>query len=77
MLAAHVADIPVLDLGLPDIDGLEVVQAAHSDGRLPVVVLTAHGGVDDRIRGLELGAEDYVTKTCSATPAATRARATR
>ncbi len=59
-------DLVVLDLMLPGIDGLEVcrrVRASHPD--LPVIMLTALGEEDDRIAGLEVGADDYVTKPFS------------
>ncbi|MCU0691156.1 MAG: response regulator [Polyangiaceae bacterium] len=53
----------VLDLGLPDADGLDLLQELkRRDARLPVLVLTARAGDDDRIVGLSLGADDYVTK---------------
>ena len=65
----------VLDLGLPDIDGLEVLRAARTDGGVPVVVLTARSSVEDRIRGLESGADDYVTKPFSPTEVVLRVRA--
>ena len=68
LLGAGGADLVVLDLGLPDVDGTEVLRAAREDGgRTPVVVLTARAGVDDRIHGLSLGADDYVTKPFSPT----------
>jgi DNA-binding response OmpR family regulator len=75
LLTRRVAELVVLDLGLPDIDGLEVLRAARSDGRVPVVVLTARGSVDDRIRGLALGADDYVTKPFSPTEVVLRVQA--
>ena len=66
MLDEHTADILVLDLGLPDVDGTEVLRAARTGSSgVPVVVLTARSEVVDRIRGLELGADDYVTKPFS------------
>ena len=53
----------VLDLGLPDIDGTEVLQRLRAEGsRLPILVLTARGDVADRVEGLDLGADDYLTK---------------
>ena len=56
-------DAVILDLGLPDMDGLEVLKFARQKAsRLPVLVLTARDGVDDRIRGLDLGADDYLVK---------------
>jgi DNA-binding response OmpR family regulator len=66
----------VLDLGLPDIDGCEVLAAAHAAGReVPVVVLTARSSVDDRIDGLRRGADDYVTKPFSPTELVLRVEA--
>jgi DNA-binding response OmpR family regulator len=62
------ADLVVLDLGLPDVDGVEVLRAAREGGRrTPVVVLTARSHLEDRIQGLSLGADDYVTKPFSPT----------
>ncbi|WP_291407547.1 response regulator transcription factor [Actinophytocola sp.] len=72
LLARHTAELVVLDLGLPDLDGLEVLRAA--DG-VPVVVLTARGEVADRIAGLRLGADDYVVKPFSPTELVLRVQA--
>lgn len=66
-------DLVLLDLGLPDIDGLEVLREAHP--RMPVIVLTARATVDDRIRGLQLGADDYVVKPFSPTEVVLRVNA--
>jgi DNA-binding response OmpR family regulator len=52
----------VLDLGLPDIPGEEVARELRSSVQIPILMLTAKSADDDRIRGLELGADDYVTK---------------
>ncbi|MFJ9381814.1 response regulator transcription factor [Streptomyces sp. NPDC101455] len=60
-------DLAVLDLDLPDVDGEEVLREAHAPGGIPVVVLTARSAVEDRIHGLRLGADDYVTKPFSPT----------
>ena len=56
-------DIALLDLGLPLLDGREVLKRIRAGGRrLPVIILTARDTVDDRIDGLDLGADDYVVK---------------
>ncbi len=60
-------DLVLLDLGLPDVDGLEVLRAVHDRGSPPVLVLTARSELEDRIAGLRLGADDYVTKPFSPT----------
>ncbi len=52
----------VLDLGLPDVPGQEVARELRARSPVPIVMLTARAGDEDRIRGLELGADDYVTK---------------
>ena len=55
--------VVLLDLGLPGRDGLEVLRRLRQSGsKLPVIVITARDGVDDRIRGLDLGADDYLVK---------------
>jgi DNA-binding response OmpR family regulator len=64
--SANPPDIVVLDLMLPGIDGLEVCRRLRrSMPELPIVMLTALGEEDDRIRGLEVGADDYLTKPFS------------
>ncbi len=69
-------DLVLLDLGLPDLDGTDVLREVRQDGRrTPVLVLTARAGVDDRIRGLSLGADDYVTKPFSPTEVVLRVAA--
>jgi DNA-binding response OmpR family regulator len=56
-------DLMILDLGLPDIDGTEVLRRLREQGsRLPILVLTARGEVADRVEGLDLGADDYLIK---------------
>jgi two-component system response regulator MprA len=62
-VAAAVPDAMVLDIGLPDIDGLEVTRQLRRVGnRLPVLMLTARDAVSDRIDGLDAGADDYLVK---------------
>jgi two-component system response regulator ResD len=58
-------DLMVLDLMLPGIDGLEICRRMRSAAPVPIVMLTARGTEDDRVAGLELGADDYVTKPFS------------
>jgi len=55
-------DLMVLDLGLPDIDGVDVCAAARAHWSLPIVVLSARGREADKVRALDAGADDYVTK---------------
>ncbi|WP_298281466.1 response regulator transcription factor [uncultured Bradyrhizobium sp.] len=56
-------DIALLDLGLPVTDGLDVLKTIRTDStRLPVIILTARDALSDRIRGLDLGADDYLVK---------------
>ncbi|MEU0190910.1 response regulator transcription factor [Streptomyces afghaniensis] len=63
VLARHrQADLLLLDLGLPDVDGLEVLRKLRAVSALPVVVLTARGDERSVVRGLRLGADDYLVK---------------
>jgi DNA-binding response OmpR family regulator len=68
-------DIVVLDLMLPVIDGLEVFRRIRAGARTPIIMLTAKGEETDRIVGLELGADDYVTKPFSPREVVARVRA--
>jgi DNA-binding response OmpR family regulator len=67
-------DLVVLDVMLPGADGLELCRWIRSRSRLPVIMLTARGEESDRIVGLELGADDYVTKPFSPRELAARVR---
>ncbi|MHC3469988.1 response regulator transcription factor [Streptomyces sp. 7R007] len=58
-------DLAVLDLGLPDGSGLELLRALRSTSRLPVIVVTGRGAEADRVAGLEIGADDYLVKPFS------------
>ncbi|MFL6140403.1 MAG: response regulator transcription factor [Labedaea sp.] len=64
-IAEHEPDLVVLDLMLPGMDGLEVCRRLRQHSTVPVVMLTALGEEENRIAGLELGADDYVTKPFS------------
>ncbi len=68
-------DLIVLDLGLPDIDGLDVTRALRRESAVPVVILTVRGDESDRLVGLELGADDYVVKPFSPKELVARVRA--
>jgi DNA-binding response OmpR family regulator len=68
-------DLVVLDLMLPGIDGLEVCRRLRARAPVPVIMLTARGDEDDRILGLELGADDYVVKPFSPRELTARVRA--
>lgn len=72
----HDYDAVVLDAMLPGLDGFEVCRRARQAGRwMPVLVLTARDAVDDRVRGLDAGADDYLTKPFSFAELAARLRA--
>ncbi|MBS4095978.1 MAG: response regulator transcription factor [Sulfuricella sp.] len=69
-------DLVLLDLGLPRLDGLQVLKRAREHGcRVPVLILTARDGVEDRVKGLDLGADDYLVKPFSLAELEARARA--
>ena len=68
-------DLIVLDLMLPGIDGLTLTQHIRQDRQIPIIMLTAKGEANDRIRGLDLGADDYVTKPFSPQEVVSRVRA--
>lgn len=68
-------DLVVLDLGLPEMDGLEVCRALRRDSDVPIIMLTARVEETDRLIGLELGADDYVIKPFSPWELVARARA--
>ena len=59
---ANRPDLVVLDLMMPGIDGLEVCRRLRAGGTLPILMLTARSGTADRVRGLDLGADDYLVK---------------
>ena len=62
-VAQSAPDLIIMDVGLPDLDGREVVKRLRADGyRRPIVVLTAHDSDADAVRGLDLGANDYIGK---------------
>ena len=70
-----VPDLILLDVMMPDIDGFEVLQMIREISSVPVIMLTAKGEEDDRVRGLELGADDYITKPFSPRELVSRVKA--
>ena len=72
---AKASDLIVLDLGLPLVDGLDVARAIRKTSNVPIVMLTGRGDEADRVAGLELGADDYVTKPFSPKELVARVRA--
>jgi DNA-binding response OmpR family regulator len=74
-VAEHRPRLVVLDVGLPDIDGLEVCRRLRQQSSIPVIFLTARDGEIDRVLGLELGADDYVTKPFSPAELVARVKA--
>jgi two-component system alkaline phosphatase synthesis response regulator PhoP len=68
-------DLVILDLGLPGMDGLDVARTLRKDSNVPIIMLTARGEETDKLVGLELGADDYVTKPFSPKELVARVRA--
>lgn len=76
MLLDGCYDLAILDLNLPRMDGLMVLRQVRAEKRtLPVIILTARDSVEDRVRGLDLGADDYLTKPFSLAELEARVRA--
>ncbi len=61
-LRAREVDVVLLDLGLPEIDGLDVCRSMRARGDVPIIIISARSDEADRVAGLELGADDYVSK---------------
>lgn len=74
-LGARRYDLVILDIGLPDINGLEVAKRIRGTSTVPIIFLTARSGEIDRVVGLELGADDYVTKPFSPRELSARVKA--
>ena len=74
-LRDNLPDLILLDVMMPDIDGFEVLKMIREISSVPVIMLTAKGEEDDRVRGLELGADDYITKPFSPRELVSRVKA--
>ena len=62
MISSHCPDLVILDLGLPDMDDLDILRQLRSGSSLPVVVVSARSHEKDKVTALDLGADDYLTK---------------
>lgn len=82
MITSHCPDLIILDLGLPDMDGMNILKEVRSWSSLPIIVVSARTHEHDKVMALDLGADDYIEKpfaraSCSrvsARPSVTRAR---
>jgi two-component system alkaline phosphatase synthesis response regulator PhoP len=75
LIRERMPDLVLLDIMMPDLDGFEVLQLIRESYQVPVIMLTAKGEEDDKVKGLELGADDYVTKPFSPRELVSRVRA--
>ncbi len=62
MISSHCPDLVLLDLGLPDMDGTEIISSVRSWTQLPIIVVSARTHEQDKVHSLDLGADDYLTK---------------
>ena len=74
MIGSHCPDLVVLDLGLPDMDGMEIITRVRSWTQLPIIVVSARGNEQDKVSALEMGADDYITKPFGAAELLARIR---
>lgn len=74
-IRSNLPDLVLLDVMMPDMDGFEVLRIVRETSRVPVIMLTAKGEEEDRVRGLEMGADDYITKPFSPRELVSRVRA--
>ena len=75
LLTSNMVDLLLLDLGLPDMDGLEILRNLRAWSDIPVIVVSARGLEKDKVLALDLGADDYITKPFSAPELLARIRA--
>jgi two-component system KDP operon response regulator KdpE len=62
MLPSHLPDLMILDLGLPDMDGMNVIKSVRAWSKIPILVVSARDQERDKVQALDLGADDYITK---------------
>ncbi len=76
MFLSHCPDIVILDLGLPDIDGLDFIKSIRVNSDIPIIVLSARTSESEKVMALDLGANDYITKPFGTNELVARVRAT-
>ena len=76
LFLSHRPDLVILDLGLPDIDGLEIIKVIREETEVPIIVLSARTNEGDKVEALDLGANDYITKPFGMEELMARVRAT-
>ncbi len=74
MISSHCPDLVILDLGLPDIDGMEIIEAVRQWTQIPILVVSARSHERDKVMALEKGADDYITKPFGAAELLARIR---
>ena len=74
LYASHHPDLIILDLGLPDRDGLDLIQEVRESDTVPIIVLSARSNERDKVTALDLGANDYITKPFGTEELLTRIR---
>ncbi|QQS09102.1 MAG: response regulator [Phycisphaerales bacterium] len=75
MASSHTPDLIILDLGLPDRNGLELIRAVREWSAMPIIIVSARGQETDKVKALDLGADDYLTKPFSVQELLARVRA--
>ena len=76
LLTKHQFDIILLDLGLPDLDGIDIIKKLRTFSFTPIIVISARSNDDDKITALDIGADDYLTKPFSVEELLARIRST-
>ena len=74
MISSHCPDLVVLDLGLPDVDGIEIIESVRQWTQLPIIVVSARTHENEKVNALDKGADDYITKPFSSAELLARIR---
>ncbi len=76
LISSHTPDVIILDLGLPDMDGLSIIKSVREWSQLPIIVVSARSNERDKVTALDLGADDYITKPFGTSELLARLRTT-